>query len=198
MKDGTVRCWGQNNCGQLGNGLWDECNPDSDFYEMLPTVVCESDYGTACPPLDDIVSLALGEIHSCALSRDGGVYCWGYGSQGQLGNGTREGRQNPTGVCLSDAEGCDTTCSNAPVDFIAISSGNTHMCGLTAQGIVKCWGDSRDGKLGNGFLPESAGDNRCNPLDVCSFGTGNGCLDGSVLGNAAVLTCEVRSVSVVP
>jgi hypothetical protein len=81
--DGSVYTWGENNNGQLGN---DNLPTDSD----TPVRVLNGMYaGTEF--LGDnsnnkIVSVALGLIHSVALSADGSVYTWGYNGEGQLGD----------------------------------------------------------------------------------------------------------------
>jgi len=71
LKDSTAKCWGSNGAGQLGLG--DTTN------RATPTTV------TALGA--DVVSIALGHSHSCALLKDNSVKCWGSHEQGQLGMG---------------------------------------------------------------------------------------------------------------
>src|SRR5262249_42502928 len=59
MADKTVRCWGSNGAGKLGNG-----DPDAETYAFVPQPV---------PGLDHVSQLAAGESHFCALMEDGGV-----------------------------------------------------------------------------------------------------------------------------
>ncbi|CAN5467019.1 hypothetical protein BH09MYX1_BH09MYX1_35970 [soil metagenome] len=76
---GNVRCWGENDAGQLGYGVVDNVpHPTNPGY-----------VGTdPNKRIGGITQLGLGFRHGCALKVDGTVYCWGSNDQGQLGNGT--------------------------------------------------------------------------------------------------------------
>jgi hypothetical protein len=52
------------------------------------------------PGLTDVVDLHVGSMHTCALRATGEVYCWGSNDFGQIGDGTREFRREPTRVAL--------------------------------------------------------------------------------------------------
>jgi len=67
--DGSVACWGTNWRGQCG----DPSIPDA---LLAPTPV---------PGMTDVVQIAGGSRHTCALRRDGSVWCWGDNNFGQLG-----------------------------------------------------------------------------------------------------------------
>lgn len=81
-------------------------------------------------------AIAAGSAHTCAITPDGGVQCWGNNSYGQLGDGTN-------------------TASNVPVDVPGIGGGSTivaggnHTCLLTGSD-VWCWGQNSQGQLGDG------------------------------------------------
>jgi alpha-tubulin suppressor-like RCC1 family protein len=95
--EGSVKCWGRNGSGQLGDGR--VCN-----LESCPTPVdvcaderCQTNVG-------GISAVAAGRFHTCALTATGDVKCWGGDTRGQLGNA---GRGIPTHVLLdSDGDGC--------------------------------------------------------------------------------------------
>jgi alpha-tubulin suppressor-like RCC1 family protein len=79
-----VACWGRNAEGQLGYGVGaDNPNPTS-----VLDVVGSSDTTT----LDQLLSVTLGALHSCAWRATGQVYCWGDDTFHQLGGGTPDGR----------------------------------------------------------------------------------------------------------
>ena len=83
-------------------------------------------------------SIAAGEGSTCALTRTGGVMCWGDNKYGQLGDGTKGNRYRPTGV-LGLSSGVKQ-----------ITVGARHACALLNTGAVKCWGNSTSGQVGNG------------------------------------------------
>lgn len=66
---GSVKCWGNNSYGQLGNGT----------VATATTPVSVTGLATA-------TAVANGRLHTCALLTGGTVTCWGYNGYGQLGN----------------------------------------------------------------------------------------------------------------
>ena len=81
-------------------------------------------------------AITAGIAHTCAITPEGGVQCWGHNTFGQLGDGTN-------------------TASNVPVDVLGIGGGRTisaggnHTC-LLSGGDVWCWGQNSQGQLGDG------------------------------------------------
>jgi alpha-tubulin suppressor-like RCC1 family protein len=119
--DGTARCWGDNTGGQLGIGA-------NDWPNTSPVAVTG---------LTDAVAITAGGSHTCALLGDGAARCWGYNSQGGLGNGTTTSSSTPVTVAgLTDA--------------VAIAAGSGFTCALLGDGTARCWGDNASGQLGNG------------------------------------------------
>ncbi|GMV39870.1 MAG: hypothetical protein AMXMBFR64_15860 [Myxococcales bacterium] len=82
LAGGTVKCWGSNDRGQLGNGQ----------------VGSMSNAPVAVQGITDAVSIATGANTSCAALKDGTVKCWGYNQRGQLGDGTLMDRATPVTV----------------------------------------------------------------------------------------------------
>lgn len=122
VSDGVVECWGRNDRGQLGVGTADETG-------AVPAPVVG---------LSDATAVAAGEFSTCAVLRDGSVWCWGDGGVGQLGNGERSGpRRQPVRVELDDVAS-------------DVAVGRLHACAVSRAGVVWCWGAAGDGQLGPG------------------------------------------------
>ena len=132
---GNVKCWGSASYGQLGNGN----RADSNW----PIYVIEEDGSSNT--LDSIVQIAAGANHTCALTTEGGVKCWGKGGKGELGSTTQK-EENPAPVVVMGAD------SQPLTGVVQITAGNRFNCAVTTSGGVKCWGAGEQGQLGNGSL----------------------------------------------
>lgn len=128
MKNGEVRCWGENGSGQLGDGSYDN--------DRTAPVDVTGLSGA-------VTAVNVGGKHSCALTSAGGVMCWGGNDNGQLGDGSMTMRLEPVSV------------TGLSRGVKAITSGYLHSCALTSSGGVKCWGQNRYGQLGNGTVVTS-------------------------------------------
>ena len=91
MVDGTVRCWGSNQKGQVGVG-------DTNAYTRAVTVTLDTG-----GVLTGVVDMGYGSYHFCALTSVGRVYCWGQGSYWQIGNGVMTNSLRATLVIVPPA-----------------------------------------------------------------------------------------------
>jgi hypothetical protein len=95
LLDGTVRCWGCNAYGQLGDG--------TKTSRISPVAL--SGLGS----VRTLEGIATGERHACAALKDGSVKCWGSNVYGQLGDGTTTEKTTPTSVSgLSNVQSIST------------------------------------------------------------------------------------------
>src|SRR5690606_32606823 len=78
--------------------------------------------------------------HTCAIAIDGGVWCWGWGGDRQLGNNSLANSPVPVPV------------QGLPGPVIQLDSGARHTCALTDTRAVWCWGYNASGQLGVGDI----------------------------------------------
>jgi alpha-tubulin suppressor-like RCC1 family protein len=119
---GPAYCWGGNSFGQLGDGT-----PTT---RLTPVPVA---------PGVSFAAVDAGDFHTCGVTAAGTAYCWGSNSVGQLGDGTTTPQSSPVLVKAP-----------AGVSFAAVTAGAAHTCGVTAAGVVYCWGANGSGQLGDG------------------------------------------------
>ncbi len=144
-----IFCWGNNGCGQYGNGKLDYENTSIDFINALrqtsESFLRSRFYGKNQnkPELNNLLSnlkidaLKCGFLHSLALTKNGEVYAWGLISTG----GNIEEMFQPTPVKLEDFDG---------EKVVMISCGYKHSMALIETGRVFSWGENSYGQLGIG------------------------------------------------
>ncbi|CAN5543226.1 hypothetical protein BH09MYX1_BH09MYX1_39220 [soil metagenome] len=117
---GTVACWGRNDSGELGIA------PDFDDHRKP----------TAVPSVRGVKQISSAESHSCAISNDGALTCWGDNAESEMGRGTQTTSESPGAVANLTA-------------VLEVAVGTDHVCARTASE-VQCWGSNRAGQLGEG------------------------------------------------
>jgi alpha-tubulin suppressor-like RCC1 family protein len=126
LSTGAVDCWGYGANGQLGNGA---------------NSLSDSPVSTGITNAKAIADDYEGSTF-CSVLSTGAVDCWGYGADGELGNGT-------------------TTASDVPVSVedittaTAVVGGEDAFCALLSSHAIDCWGYGADGELGNGTTTNS-------------------------------------------
>lgn len=123
---GSVKCWGRNNSGQLGDG--------TTMNRPTPVDVKGLSEG--------VKAIAAGTTRTCAVTTSGAAKCWGANGNGGIGDGTGIDRHAPVNV----------TGLSSGVAAIAVGSG--HTCALMERGGIKCWGNDGSGQLGDGTTAE--------------------------------------------
>jgi len=93
LRDGTVRCWGSDEHGQLGDGVDDDTRRWCGPHDSRDPRYCRSE-PVEVAGLRDVIALAVGADHTCALTRAHAVRCWGR-NEGRLGDGSKEDRHVP-------------------------------------------------------------------------------------------------------
>lgn len=203
---GAVRCWGDNDFGQLGDGTTEDrpegvtvqglgsgavavavgtrsscaltaagqvlCWGDNDLNQLGDNTTNDSLVPIQPQGLDSgVVDLFSSEVDVCALKGDGDLFCWGFGNEGLLGNGTKGRVPVPTKV------------SDLPaVRYLPPSIHDAFtLCVVTATDTVFCWGRNNVGQVGNG----TDGAQELSPVQATITG-----VDTVAVGNAH--TCALK------
>ncbi|MBU1221349.1 hypothetical protein KKF34_02600 [Myxococcota bacterium] len=133
--DGAAFCWGNNSGGKLGNGQSGFFLTDS----FTPVAVLQS---------EDYVDIAACQEHTCAIDINGDLWCWGKGSDYELGTGGTDDSAQPVLVdAPSGVEFVKVMCSISELRQTGYSG---FTCALSSVGDLYCWGDNYNkGRLGN-------------------------------------------------
>jgi VCBS repeat-containing protein len=151
---GGVKCWGYNPYGQVGDGTTTQ--------RLTPVDVLGLGSSAA--------QIGAGGYHTCALMKGGGVKCWGYNGNGQLGDGTTTRRLTPVDVMELGS------------GVAQVSAGSSHTCALMEGGGVKCWGYNYYGQLGDNTTT-----NRLTPVDVMGLSSGATQISAGVFHTCALM-----------
>jgi alpha-tubulin suppressor-like RCC1 family protein len=125
--DGRAYCWGGDDKGQLGDG-------------KMPINI------SITRPVAVLGGLrfrhvSAGYEHTCGVTTDNRVYCWGLNYFGQLGRGT---------------QGSDNFSFATPAEVLGgrryrqVRAGYSHTCAITLNDVAFCWGENSNGQLGDG------------------------------------------------
>lgn len=144
---GAAYCWGLNGQGQLGSGpgssrgITGRPHPVQGGFRFR--------------------SLTAGRAHTCGLSEDGELFCWGQGGSGQLGVDPDSASGACGGaLCISPAP----VPASDSIRFTRVEGGAAHTCALSETGDAYCWGDNSFGQLGTGEAGPETG--RADPARV--------------------------------
>jgi alpha-tubulin suppressor-like RCC1 family protein len=152
-RSGRLMCWGDDYSGQVGNG---------------------AGIGGTTTPAPVAVAVArwsrvsAGGAHTCAVARDGGLWCWGEDDAGQVGDGDAATGPHETPVRIEPEE-----------RWVRVAAGPAHSCALGSTGGVVCWGLNGQGRLGNDNPPtgvdEPDGTDLPSPVTGITVGNGHSC-----------------------
>jgi len=133
--DHTLWCWGANDLGVVGIGRGVASAPE-------PTRVGDRrDWAEVSVTLD----------HACGVTRGGTRFCWGQNATGQLGTGDTAPRWTPQRIL--DGITWAAVSVGGDIDHDARYEGSS--CGLSAVGLLYCWGSNDRGQLGVGSTADS-------------------------------------------
>jgi alpha-tubulin suppressor-like RCC1 family protein len=134
LSDGTVKCWGASDHGQVADGMTGGFVPPGHPNDRHQPMLIRG--------LSHVTQIAVGGHHACALLADGTAKCWGENAEGQLGDGTTQWRLAPTPVVALD-------------HVVQLAAGYRHTCARLESGTIKCWGYNLYGQVGDGTTTDA-------------------------------------------
>lgn len=147
IKNAALYCWGTNNNGQSGVA-------NAGANQQVPSLVTGFNAG--------VTAVAAGFQHTCAI-RNGGLFCWGRNSEGQLalGNTTNDVNRHPGNLAavIAAITGFET-------GVIAVSATSHSTCATKGSGALYCWGYNASGQLGLGNTTNTSAPNLINGFDL--------------------------------
>lgn len=143
--NGDAYCWGSNRFGQLGS----EGGPEFCVQCFIPVMVSGG---------LKFNQVSAGFDHTCGVTTDEAVYCWGKNDQFQLGSDSIVELISFGDTTFVRVSGSTPIAVKGNVRFQSISAGSSYTCGVATDGTAYCWGLGNDGQLGTENLEESAAD----------------------------------------
>lgn len=139
LNDSTVKCWGNDEIGNLGL----ETNAYGDHPTELVPSLSNINLGTGNYAKD----IFAGRYHVCAILMDDRMKCFGYGNSGRLGSGnTANQGDNPSEM----GDNLAFVDLGAGLNAVNGDGWSSHTCAVLNSGDVKCWGDGNQGRRGSG------------------------------------------------
>ncbi len=120
--DEELYCWGDNMWGQIGDGTV--------INRLSPVQIAPVAPGVG------YVQVSAGHSHTCAITTEDKLYCWGANMNGRLGDSTTTNRESPIAI-------------DPGVSYEQVSAGHSHTCAITTGEFLFCWGNNSSGQLGD-------------------------------------------------
>ncbi len=118
---GTLKCWGDNTYSQLGDGTTSQSNSPVDVGSGYSKV-------------------SAGGAGACAVDTSDGLMCWG--KMQATNDLSTSSSSYPSSIVPTAIDSGET--------YTSVAAGGEHRCAITLSGVLKCWGASTNGALGDG------------------------------------------------
>lgn len=134
LDDGTIACWGRNDDGQLGDGT----TTDNEEAYVL-------DIGDSTAPA---IEVSAGKNHTCAVTEDDELFCWGDNQFYQLGVELEADDPDDPPPTYTDTPVRSDLSPDLDNPILQINSGTALTCALLEDLSLYCWGDNSAGAAG--------------------------------------------------
>ena len=138
LRDGRLKCWGDNTHGQLGLGDSGNTNHRGDGTGEMGSSLDAVNLGDG----ETAVHATLGKEHTCAILEDSAnnktLKCWGRNNRGQLGYGNTTDLNAPASTTVNLRNDRD----GDPFLIEEITAGANYTCARSQDNEIKCWGET--------------------------------------------------------
>jgi alpha-tubulin suppressor-like RCC1 family protein len=129
----ALKCWGLNNLGQLGDGTSAD--------KITPTIV---------DPNTRYNQISAGYYRACGITEDDDLKCWGTNNAWSAQSSIVWHGCTPTRPPFAAEQSSSVpTLQDNGAKYSSVSVGDSHICGITMSGELKCWGKNCTGGIGN-------------------------------------------------
>ncbi|RLT29548.1 MAG: hypothetical protein DWI54_07535, partial [Chloroflexi bacterium] len=155
LNDGSVKCWGNNLKGQLGqnnaNSLLANIGTAADqMGDNLPAITLGDGRTALSITTSNLATAGSSSFgNTCVILDDYTVKCWGANALFQLGRGTGP-TTSSTGVAPGQMAALVPISLGTGLNAMQISLGAQHVCTVLGGYTIKCWGWGGRGQLGHG------------------------------------------------
>jgi alpha-tubulin suppressor-like RCC1 family protein len=132
LSDGTLRAWGGNDKGQLGDGTREETGTPAEVVG-----------------LKEVTQVAVGGLHDLALLKNGTVWSWGAAEYGERGNG-ESGFEAEAKEKEPNYPPRDVPAKVPSLEHVVAINANGPDLALLENGTLMAWGENEFGALGLG------------------------------------------------
>ncbi len=165
--DSQVRCWGGDPTGILTGYAQAQPSTTSSTLFSSQDFTCFDEPLVTAPPIEFSPSgasiaerpeeIVMARTVACVRFESGGVRCWGDGFSPRFGDGQSGNTRRAEDLSTRSNIVLPTQPGGGPFQAAQLASSERHVCAVSSEGMLACWGHGGEGKLGQGSTQDYGG-----------------------------------------